>query len=168
LDVQGNNRQRTENEHCCPVIDFEGPRLLLGLSRRPGILATDVPVEVHVEGVGSGEPGEQGPELGRLFAGEWGQEFSFMLFGDPAQRSQNLRALGGQTQLVVPPVGPAAHARYQASRLQRIDEWNNAARHGSQAVGQSSLAQPWRAAEQAEHAGITRGQPDFAGALGEP
>ena len=151
--------------HCPPAEKglFQ-PRKLAGT---PGSLRARVPMQVRVEGMAAGQPGQQDPQLRRLFAGERGQEFGLVPFGDSAQCSENLRALGRQPELVVPPVGAAAHAGNQASRFQRVDEGNNAARHRPQAVGQGPLAQPGVAAEQAEDARVAWGQAELAGAFGE-
>jgi hypothetical protein len=90
-----------------------------------------------------------------------------MPFGDAAQCAQRFRALSRQPKLVVPPVGAAAHARDEASRFQRVDEWNNPARHRSQTVREGPLAQPGGTAQQAEYARVARGQPELACELGE-
>src|SRR3954470_19324129 len=102
-----------------------------------------------------------------LFVGQTGDDLGFVGFGKLSEGGEGCAAVVCEVELVVAPVGGAACPGKQSPPLEGVDDIDDPAGYGADPVGDGALAESGRAADEAEHGRLARGEGEVAHAVGE-
>ena len=125
-------------------------------------------MDLGVEAVGVGEFGDERGELGAFGLVERAEDVGALGFGGPPQCREGATAGVGEVESVMPAVGRVAGARHQPGVFQRVEEHDDSAGGGTQAVGQRPLGQARGSGQDTQKTGAGRSQAQRAHLICKP